>query len=129
MEEDIIIVVERKYKTSFTPEGEKEPDKMCWNCKILKPATKYGFKYEVRDGVKGKVRTSSCLACKDGAEKPTDSLLQKNNKELEDKINDLENKNKELEDRIKELFDLSKKMQLLLFDVQGSIAILKMESK
>lgn len=121
------IIVERKYKTSFTPEGEKEPDKMCWNCKIVKSATKYGFKYEVRDGVKGKVRTSSCLACKDSAEKPVDSFFQKNNKELEDKINNLENKNKELENKIKELFDLNKMMKLMLFDIQGSIALLKME--
>ena len=113
------------YKTTFTPEGQKESDKTCWNCKKIKPASKYGFKYEVRDGVKGRVRTSSCLECKDSDTKIKDTAFQSDTK---DRINYLEKKVNEYESDIKELKDDNKKLQLLLFNLSGSFEMMKISA-
>jgi hypothetical protein len=106
--------------TTFTPEGQPEAPKICWWCKELKPATKYGMKYEDReiDGVKTRcrVRNSSCLACKDS--KPKEAPPSH-------RIDALEEEMRSMKAVVEAQKKDNEKLQLLIFKLSGEIELIK----
>lgn len=57
------IFPEHNYICSFTPLGEVEENKMCYNCKKLLTAKKFKSKHAIRNGVKGISRNEKCRKC------------------------------------------------------------------
>lgn len=57
------ILLDDNYKSSFTPDGEKEFGKTCYNCKNHLPARKFKSKKTIRNGVKGTARNEKCRDC------------------------------------------------------------------
>jgi len=54
---------DHNYRSSFTPDGEKELGKMCYNCKKHLPAKKFKSKRTIRNEVEGIARNEKCRAC------------------------------------------------------------------
>lgn len=54
---------EHNYICSFTPLGEVEENKTCYNCKKLLTAKKFKSKHAIRNGVKGIARNEKCRKC------------------------------------------------------------------
>ena len=111
---------------TFTPCGEEEPYKECTNCDKIQASTKYGFKYESRDGVKGKLRNSSCLNCRKGIFNVKKETFEQ---KVDSKLEALEVLTQKLDEDLEEEKSKNERLQLVIMSLSGSIEELKVMVK
>lgn len=117
--------VERK--TTFTPLDQPEPKKTCTGkCKRTMESSKFGFKYGIRDGVKGKVRNSSCLDCRNGATKIRDTNFQS---ETKTRTSSLEHTATLLQESLEAERTKNEKLQLLFLKFSAELESLGLTVK
>ena len=114
---------EKEYRTTFTKEGDDEMPKKCaGQCAKVLPATRFKFKYDTRDGVKGKVRNSICTNCSYSETKSRDTTFQQDCKR---RLDELEKKTEEMADTLDEVSESVDSIQLLLMKLSGKVEKLR----
>lgn len=110
--------------TTFTPCGEDEPSKTCSGpCGRFLPSVKFGFKYETRNGVRGKARNSSCLDCRKGSSKIKEQTFKGN---VESRLILLEDKVSKLTQSLEEERSKTERLQLVVLNLSGNVEELKL---
>jgi hypothetical protein len=89
----------RTYVTTFTPDGEDEPGKVCPQCNKYLASTAYNSRRGKRNGVKGIIRNSACLKCEGKTSKIRSSRV---NSILQDNIKILQHENLNLKAKLEE---------------------------
>lgn len=113
----------KEYKTTFTPDGQLEPRITCaGKCGATMDATKFGFKYGSRDGVRGKIRNSSCLNCRANAVKIRDTKFQTSTLI---RTSSLEHESARLEEALVEERSKNEKLQLVILKLSGELEEMK----
>lgn len=115
--------MEKEYRTTFTPEGEPEiPKKCAGKCGKVLPATKFKFKYDHRNGIRGRTRNSSCLRCQYSEAKSRETLFQTGTTE---RLEILEENVERLNNTVDELVETLESLQLMLMKLSGTVEKLK----
>lgn len=108
---------------TWTPISEEEPSKRCTGkCGRTLAATKFGFKYSTRDGVKGRIRNSNCLDCRKGSTAVRQLEFKDHTKS---RISDLEYRVLYLEGQLKEEMTVNHNLQKLFLKHSGEVESLR----
>ena len=119
------------YLTTFTPDGEVEPDKICGMCKKILPSKSFNSRRGYRNDIHGIIRNTSCLKCEGHRSKPRESKVDSHTIQTIDSIN---HELASLKDSMDDVLKTNERLQqivnnLLIQNMNRDIRIDKLENQ